>query len=246
MRHCPTLGPSLFYFSELVFRVRVRVYRVASFESESALFTFGKALKFASENLKDDLEVVLVAVTQNGEALEYASWPRLRANKEVVLVAVKNSGTALKYSSRNLKNDKEVVLAALEQNGIGPLYASDDLRADKEVVLEAVAQNTNSLYFASPDLREGGLRAYMDGLNLSHRSMLVFLLAARHCSSLNVFESYDGPVPPHARVSADECVLTKLSAHGRHFAIKSKRLIAAFAGIPVGRMLTTLNKALRH
>ncbi len=40
----PTLGPSLVYFfCELVFRVRVRVYRVASFESESTLL--GKSLK---------------------------------------------------------------------------------------------------------------------------------------------------------------------------------------------------------
>jgi hypothetical protein len=38
-------------------------------------------------------------------------------DKEVVLVAVAQNGGALQYASAELNNDKEVVLAAVAQNG---------------------------------------------------------------------------------------------------------------------------------
>jgi hypothetical protein len=72
-------------------------------------------------------EVVLVAVAQDGRALEYAS-EELRADKEVVLAAVAQDGRALRYASEGLTSDKEVVLAAVAQDGRALHYASDVLR----------------------------------------------------------------------------------------------------------------------
>lgn len=52
---------------------------------------------------------------KNGLALYYAS-DELRNDKEVVLVAVGNDGWALRYASKELRNDKEVVLEAVVMN----------------------------------------------------------------------------------------------------------------------------------
>ncbi|KAH8083392.1 inositol 1,4,5-trisphosphate-sensitive calcium-release channel [Aureococcus anophagefferens] len=114
------------------------------------------ALKHASDALKADKEVVLVAVQQqqlqNGRALRYAS-KELRADKKVVLAAVQKSGGALQYASDALKGDKEVVFAAVQQDGWALHYASDVLKAEKEVALAAVRRDGEALQYASDALR---------------------------------------------------------------------------------------------
>ena len=76
----------------------------------------GNALQYASDEFKNDKELVLAAVTQNGWSLEYLC-EELRNDKEVVLAAVKNCGMALNHASEELRNDKEVVLAAITEDG---------------------------------------------------------------------------------------------------------------------------------
>ena len=48
--------------------------------------------------LRGDRDVVLAAVQQDGDALEYAS-AELQADREVVLAAVQQDGYALEYAS---------------------------------------------------------------------------------------------------------------------------------------------------
>jgi hypothetical protein len=60
----------------------------------------------------------LGALKQNGRALHFAS-AELKANREVVMAAVEQSGTALRFAAAELKADHEVVMAAVEQSG-GP------------------------------------------------------------------------------------------------------------------------------
>ena len=54
---------------------------------------------------------------------------------EIVLAATQN-GYALKYASEDLRGDKEVVLAAVANSG-GLQYAADELTVDREFVLVA-------------------------------------------------------------------------------------------------------------
>ena len=49
---------------------------------------------------------MLAAVTQNGNALQYAS-DELKNDKDVVLAAVTQNGNALGYASAELRNDKD-------------------------------------------------------------------------------------------------------------------------------------------
>ena len=80
--------------------------------------------------LRNNKEVVLEAVKQNGYALEYAS-KKLRADKEFILalMALRQSGWALEYTSAALKADKEVVMAAVQKRGRALQYASVALKA---------------------------------------------------------------------------------------------------------------------
>ena len=112
----------------------------------------GKALEYASAELKSDKEVVLAAVQQNGHALEYAS-AELKNDKEFVLAAVQQYGCSFCYASVELKSDKEFVLAAVQQNVNALEYASEELKNDKEFVLAAVQQAGSSLYYASEELK---------------------------------------------------------------------------------------------
>ena len=47
----------------------------------------------------------------------------MKNNKQVVLLAVKQSGLALQFASRELRKDKDIVLVALEQDVKAIRYA---------------------------------------------------------------------------------------------------------------------------
>ena len=72
-------------------------------------------------------EVALQAVDQNGMSLRYAS-KELQNDKEIVLLAIAQDGkcifSSLQYASKDLQNDKEVVLRAVAQNGKSLQWAS--------------------------------------------------------------------------------------------------------------------------
>ena len=111
------------------------------------------ALGSASDELKDDTDVVLAAVAQNGDALQHAS-DRLKDDKDLMLAVVALDGHALAYVPDRLKDDERVVLAAVVQNGNALRNASDRLKDDKDVVLAAVAQNGDALQHASDRLKD--------------------------------------------------------------------------------------------
>ena len=96
--------------------------------------------------------MVLAAVKENGEALEYAS-NELKKDKEVVLAAVKKHGWALDYASKELQNDRDVVLAAVKENGYALRHASEELKNDEKVVLVAVRKDRDALKYASDELK---------------------------------------------------------------------------------------------
>jgi len=105
-----------------------------------AVSSDGSALQFASNNLQDNDQVVLTAVKQYGLALEYAS-ERIRGTKLVVLQAMRNDGGALSHASERLRGDRDVVVAAIKENGKALQNATGGLQYDRELLAIAVAQN---------------------------------------------------------------------------------------------------------
>ena len=108
----------------------------------------GLALQYAIGRSIIDLKVVLAAVTQNGLALQY-TYPLFKSNKEVVLAAVAQDASALQYASETLKNDRGVVIDAVAQDASALQYSSEALKKDREFMLAAVTQDASALQYAS-------------------------------------------------------------------------------------------------
>ena len=96
-------------------------------------------------NFRNDREIVLAAVNNNGYALIHASQ-ELRNDREIVLAAI-NNGCSLYLVSEELKRDREIVMAAVTQNGYDLKHASLELQYDREIVLAAIKQNRNALSY---------------------------------------------------------------------------------------------------
>jgi len=94
----------------------------------------GNALEFAAKDLKEDREVVEVAIKQRGDALDFVDK---KANfwreKDVVLSLVNITGRALAFASDDIKANKEVVRAALNTTPSSLKFAQKDLQDDQEL-----------------------------------------------------------------------------------------------------------------
>lgn len=94
----------------------------------------------AEEN-SDNKEFMLNAI-RNGSpwVIRYAS-DKLLADKELMLEAVKQDGQELYYANQALRDDKDVVLAAVTKKWLIIKFASFRLRGDKDVAMAALSQN---------------------------------------------------------------------------------------------------------
>ena len=86
-------------------------------------------------NMRNNEEVVLCAVQQNGSALRFAS-DEMKNNPVVVLCAVQQDGNALRHASDEMKNNQVIVLCAVRHDRLVALQHASDI----DVVLDAVQQ----------------------------------------------------------------------------------------------------------
>lgn len=100
------------------------------------------SLKYVSNNLKDDKDVVLAAInTEDSEGvLEYAS-SRLRDDYDLVYKAVSVDALNLEFASDRLRDDKTIVMAALKKFGGVLEDASERLQKDPELI-KLAAENS--------------------------------------------------------------------------------------------------------
>lgn len=140
----------------------------------------------------DDKEIVLMAVTNQGMTLEFAS-KRLKNDKDVVYTALKNNSSSINYvgtilkhdkdlyktfphtfpfAPQEIQDDKETVLIIVKLYGSLIRYASKRLQSDKEVLLEAVKHFGSGIMYASDDLKTDkelvGTALNVDGLSLQY------------------------------------------------------------------------------
>ncbi len=139
-------------------------------------------LKFFSERLRSDKEIVSRAISNNVYLLELAS-DALRNDKTFMKELLQKNPTALRYISEELKGDKDLVFPVLK--GHPELYSAaspkvqndpevlplirtfiltggrghlgtlpEKLRGDREVVMKAVESNCSLLESASMELRD--------------------------------------------------------------------------------------------
>lgn len=60
---------------------------------------------------------------------------------EIVLEAVEQNGQALGHEVQTQKADREIMVEAVKQNGSAPRYAAPDHKADREIGLDVVKHN---------------------------------------------------------------------------------------------------------
>lgn len=89
-------------------------------------------------------EVVLAAVKRDGRALMYAS-DELRDDRCVVRAAVEMSPIALSYASEKLRHDSEFMMDVIEANPHAFAFAPDALRDDRTFVFNALARTHSSI-----------------------------------------------------------------------------------------------------
>lgn len=153
----------------------------------------GRELQYASEKLKDDREVVMTAVTNDGmHALRHASNRLFKdielqqlaffskeSDKEYVMRDVARYGSHLQYASEALKDDKEIVITAVTNAGWNALrHASERLKVDEELQKLAMSVTTDQydipLLYASEALRNDKefvmRRVAQDGHELQYAS----------------------------------------------------------------------------
>ena len=76
-----------------------------------------------------------------------------RANKDVILLAIRQEGCALQYANLRLRENYDIVLIACKQNGLALEFASDALKCNNSICLEAVKQNGEALQFVDRSIR---------------------------------------------------------------------------------------------
>ena len=103
----------------------------------------GDALKDL-EDYRNNKDVVKAAIESLPQAFSYAS-EELRDDEEIFLAAISHrdfragyGGDIFKHASERLRSDKEIVWQVVEEDGWCLEYASDELKADKEIVLKAL------------------------------------------------------------------------------------------------------------
>ena len=112
----------------------------------------GMLLQYASPSLKRDVKVVTAAVEKNGLALQHAD-DSLKRDRKVVLAAVSQKGTALSYADKSMRQDEEIVLAAVSQRGGALQNAAKIMKGNRKVVLAAVKQRGTALQYADDILK---------------------------------------------------------------------------------------------
>ncbi len=134
-------------------------------------------LKYASESIRNDIEVVLAAIQKDGRAISYVS-DNLKKNVDIVFESLKNGAglSYFKYLPFELQNrenllltlkngggdidlipinfrDKELLMSAIKYYAKNLSQASAELKNDKEIVLAAVKSFGELLEFVSYELR---------------------------------------------------------------------------------------------
>lgn len=106
----------------------------------------------ASERLKSKKPLALKAITYNTRIFKFLP-EHLRKDEEIVTIAVTDYFSNIQYADYKFRNDKDFVLNALktaDRGGYILWHISRDLRADRDIVDRAITMNGNEIRFAHP------------------------------------------------------------------------------------------------
>ena len=115
------------------------------------------SLKYFSEEIRSNKEIVLIAVSKNGNELKHTQ-DELKKDREVVLTAIKTpqvdlfANEAIKYADKSFLSDFEIARVVATFSGNSLQYFADEIRQDKDIVSIAVNNSPGALDFADKSL----------------------------------------------------------------------------------------------
>jgi ribosomal protein L24E len=145
-------------------------------------------LQFASDDAKDDMQVVTMAVRLDARALRFAS-DRLRDILEFVTMAVQLDARVLQFASDRLRDMPELVTMAVQLDASALQFASERLRDEPDpggVVDVAVTKSIDAFTFA-------GLQARSDA------GFVLRVLA-------NIMSTYEASTPSAQATARDKLI----------------------------------------
>jgi len=118
--------------------------------------SMGWDLSAAPDNIRNEPEVVRAALKRNG--LQFASASDdLRDDRDMAMLAIRSSGgRVFELCSKRLRGDRDLLLLALNQRfpSQALMHASDDLRNDKAFVLQNVERDRYYLCHIPSNLQD--------------------------------------------------------------------------------------------
>ncbi len=114
--------------------------------------SYNSAFKYASERLRSNKSLALKGLRHNVDIFKYLSQ-ELRGDEELVKLAVYGNVNNLKYTDSKYRGDRDFILSVLElgHSGYRMLeFLSDELKADRTIVEKAVELNGDELKYADP------------------------------------------------------------------------------------------------
>ena len=138
------------------------------------MYRFHEFFPITEEN-KRNKEFMLEMVKQNGYFLMYAS-DDLKDDFDLVKAAINNDAFSLRYASKRFLEDKKIVLEAIQK--CGSLYPNLDLklRSDFDILFYALDSYNLALYYTSEELKDNFIickkaasKYGMSIANISHR-----------------------------------------------------------------------------
>lgn len=117
----------------------------------------GNLLRWASDDIKANKELVLKIMSYNGRALESVN-PLLRSDRDVVLRAVYNCGSSFRYSDPIIRSDREIAYQAIKDDYQATCWFDSSLKADKEFMTKTIQYDDSgtcsALFYAMSPLPE--------------------------------------------------------------------------------------------
>ena len=105
---------------------------------KSVLLEYG--LKYASQSVRNDKDVVLPTIEAHPDDLRYAS-ETIRGDKDIVQIAITNNIDNLSFASIKVLRDRKYMLELITDNPRAYKYVAHELRLDKKFFSSAIERN---------------------------------------------------------------------------------------------------------
>lgn len=129
----------------------------------------GIPIEHASDRLKNDYELALLAVSHNSFSLKYLP-SEFRDNDTIVETAIRTSVCGVAFASERLKRDKHIAYIVINEHPCGICFMSEEIKSDRDIMLSACQKDIDVLQYATEELRSDPYFLYQCSLIDSNKA----------------------------------------------------------------------------